>query len=92
MIKQFNHKGLEAFFYNGSKAGIQPEHSKKLRRQLTALENAKIPKDMDIPGWELHQLKGSLYNHWSIKVNGNWRLTFTFEGKDATMVDYQDYH
>ena len=33
-----------------------------------------------------------LADHWSVWVNGNWRMTFTFEGQDATLVDYQDYH
>jgi hypothetical protein len=27
-----------------------------------------------------------------ISVSGNWRLTFTFEGENAILVDYQDYH
>jgi hypothetical protein len=25
-------------------------------------------------------------------VSENWRLTFAFEGEDAILVDYQDYH
>jgi proteic killer suppression protein len=25
-------------------------------------------------------------------VSGNWRVTFRFEGEDAFVVDYQDYH
>ncbi|EPL9570539.1 type II toxin-antitoxin system RelE/ParE family toxin [Providencia rettgeri] len=48
---------------------------------------------MSAPSWKLHQLKGAdLQSHWSISVNGNWRLTFKFEGEDAILVDYQDYH
>ena len=35
---------------------------------------------------------GELADHWSVTVNGNWRMTFTFEGEDAILVDYQDYH
>jgi plasmid maintenance system killer protein len=35
---------------------------------------------------------GEFKDHWAITVNGNWRLTFTFEGEDAVLVDYQDYH
>jgi len=27
-----------------------------------------------------------------VSVNGNWRLTFTFDGEDAILVDYMDYH
>ncbi|WP_374695038.1 type II toxin-antitoxin system RelE/ParE family toxin [Snodgrassella alvi] len=41
---------------------------------------------------ELHQLKGNLLGHWAVTVNGNWRLTFKFDGNDAEIVDYQDYH
>ena len=84
--------GLQDFFNKGSKAGIQPDQADKLNRQLTALNQASVPEQMDIPGWRLHSLDGSLSGHWSIWVNGNWRLTFVFEGEDAVLVDYQDYH
>ena len=47
---------------------------------------------MNAPGWRLHRLKGELDGHWSVDVSGNWRLTFAFEGEDAVLVDYQDYH
>ena len=47
---------------------------------------------MNAPGWKLHSLEDDLKGQWSIWVNGNWRLTFTFEGTDAILVDYQDYH
>ncbi len=47
---------------------------------------------MNVPGWKLHALIGKLDKHWSVWVNGNWRLTFTFDGEDAILVDYHDYH
>jgi proteic killer suppression protein len=89
VIKSFQHKGLELFFRSGSKAGIQPHHATKLKIQLTMLEKAKQPADMNAPGWKLHPLSNE---HWSVWVNGNWRMTFVFEGEDAVLVDYQDYH
>jgi proteic killer suppression protein len=92
VIKSFRHKGVEQFFRTGSKARIQPSHAERLRKQLFALDNAKSPKDMNAPGWKLHTLRGSLEGHWAITVNGNWRLTFTFDGQDAILLDYQDYH
>lgn len=91
-IKSFAHKGLERYFYTGSKAGIQAAHAAKLGRQLLALDSASQPRDMNVPGWHLHPLSGELAGHWSIRVNGNWRLTFRFEDGDAILVDYQDYH
>jgi proteic killer suppression protein len=92
MIKSFRHAGIERFFLTGSKAGIQPAHATKLSLQLYALDGAKSPADLITPGWRLHSLKGNLEGHWSIRVNGNWRLTFRFEGENAILVDYQDYH
>ncbi len=92
MIKSFRHKGIERFFKTGSKAGIQPKHAVRLRNQLFALDNARRAQDMDAPGWNLHPLHGDLQEHWSITVSGNWRLTFMFEGEDAVLVDYHDYH
>jgi toxin HigB-1 len=89
MIKNFRHKGLEAFFETGSKAGIQPRHAARLGKQLLRMDLAKGPLDMNVPGWRLHQLSTG---HWSIWVNGNWRMTFDFEGENAILVDYQDYH
>ena len=92
MIKTFRHKGLQQYFETGSKAGIQPEHGQKLARQLKALDTVLRAEEMDIPGWRLHALSGELAGHWSIRVSGNWRVTFTFVGQDAILVDYQDYH
>jgi proteic killer suppression protein len=92
VIRSFRHRGVEKFFRTGSKAGIQPKHAGKLRLQLFALDNAKVPGDMNAPGWWLHPLARELKDKWAVSVSGNWRLTFKFEGEDATLVDYQDYH
>ena len=90
--KSFAHKGLQAFFTTGSKAGIQPAHAARLRRQLAQLDRSSEPRDMSVPGWNLHPLKGDQAGHWSVWVSGNWRLTFMFDGTDAAIVNYQDYH
>ena len=92
MIKSFRHKGLERFFHEGRKAGIQPDHAGRLRLQLAALDQSVGPEDMSAPAWGLHPLKGGLKGHWAVTVNGNWRMVFTFEGSDAVLVDYLDYH
>jgi proteic killer suppression protein len=92
MIRSFRHSGIERFFATGSKAGIQPSHAAKLSVQLFQLNRARSARDMDAAGWDLHPLRGELKHHWSVKVNGNWRLTFKFEAENAILVDYQDHH
>lgn len=92
VIKSFRHKGLCKLFETGSAAGVQPNHAKRLRLQLTALDSAQTIDDMEIPGFRLHPLKGELAGRWSITVNGNWRVTFEFREGNAYVLDYEDYH
>lgn len=92
MLKRFRHKGLQRFFETESKAGIQAAHAPRLRVQLARLDKAVGPRDMNLPNWRLHPLKSDLAGHWAVWVDENWRLTFTFEDEDATLVDYQNYH
>lgn len=91
--QDIQHKGLKVFFETGSMAGIQPAHAPKLGAMLRRLNEASDPQGMNLPGWRLHALKGkALQDHFSVWVNGNWRMTFRFDGSDAILVDYQDYH
>ncbi len=92
MIKTFRHKGIERYFLRGSKAGIQASHERRLRLQLTRLDGARNPEDMNAPGWKLHPLKGNLQGVWAVWVDGNFRLIFRFKGEDVYDVDYRDYH
>ena len=92
MIKSFKHKGLEKFYESGSTRGIQPNHARKLRMQLAALDTAQSIEDMGIPGYRLHQLTGDRKGIWSITVNANWRLTFEFTDGNVYLLNYEDYH
>ncbi len=92
MIKSFKHKGLEKFYSSGSTKGIQAKHANKLRMQLIALDTAHQIEDLDIPGYRLHQLKGSLKKFRSISVNANWGITFEFSDGNIYIVNYEDYH
>ena len=92
MIISFIHKGLEKFYSVGKTSGIQKKHEKKLRLILSNLDQAISPDDMDLPGLYLHQLKGNRKGVWSVRVSGNWRVTFRFKGQNAEIVNYEDYH
>lgn len=92
MIQNFKHKGLEDFFYDGTKKGIQSEHTKRIAAILDRLDAAQDIQDMNIPGANLHQLKGKKVGLWAVKISGNWRIVFRFEDGHAYEVDYMDYH
>ena len=92
MIKSFRHKGVCSFFETGSLAGIQASHAHRLARQLSRLNSAAAPNDMNLPGWRLHRLHGNQAGLFSVNVSANWRLTFEFYDGHAENVDYEDYH
>ncbi|OFV97428.1 MAG: peptidase [Acidobacteria bacterium RIFCSPLOWO2_12_FULL_54_10] len=91
-MKGFQHKGLERFFATGIISGIQVKHADRLRLILGRLNAATSPHDMNLPGLGLHQLRGRRKGTWAVKVSGNWRVTFSWAGKNADHVDYEDYH
>ena len=92
MIMSFKHKGLERFFKTGNKPGIQSNHSARLQLILGRLNASVQPLDMNLPGLSLHQLTGDRNDIWSVKVSGNWRVTFRMNGEHAEIVNYEDYH
>ena len=92
MIKSFKHKGLEQFFLTGNKKGIKPGHARRIARILDRIHAANNIIDIDAPGYDLHFLEPKHRKIFSVKVSGNWRITFRFEDGDAEVVDYLDYH
>lgn len=92
MIKSFKHRGLEKFFHNNDQSRINPEHASKLGRILDRLDASLRPQDMNLPGYNLHKLSGKEKGTWSVWVSGNWRVTFQFDGTNAIIVNYRDYH
>lgn len=91
-IKSFKHKGLKLFFQTGNTRGINTRHSRKLENRLDRLDASICPEDMNLPGYRLHQLKPKRDGRWAIDVSGAWRLTFEFDGIDAIVIDYEQYH
>ena len=72
---------------------LRAEHVPKIARVLAQLGIATGPDDMDLPGFQLHPLTGSLAGFWSVTIRANWRIIFRFdEHADATDVDYINYH
>jgi len=92
MIVSFKHQGLKQFFESGTTRGIQAKHAKRIRIILARLNAATSPQDMNLPGLVLHELVGQRQETWSVRVSGNWRITFAFDGVDVCNVNLEDYH
>ncbi len=91
MIKAFRHKGLKELFEARRSRRIRFNDQARCLRRLDALDAAERPEDMDIPGFRFHILHGNPVRY-SVWVTGNYRVTFEWDGQDATRVDYEDYH
>ena len=91
MIKSFRSRSLENFFTKDLVARIKPQHRGKVYRLLAGLSAADTLQDLDIPGWNLHRLKGKP-TRYALKVQKNWRVTFAWKDGEAHGVDYEDYH
>lgn len=92
MIKRFRHKGLERYFTQSERKGIDAKQADRIRRILDRLDAALRPEDMDLPGFRLHGLTGQMKGFYAVSVSGNWRITFRFSHSDAIDVNLEDYH
>ncbi len=92
MIRDFRHKGLRRLYSAGDHGGVPAELAPKIERILARLDIATGPRTMDLPGFRLHSLKGTLKGYWSVWVSGNVRIIFRFDGGNACDVDLIDYH
>lgn len=92
MFRRFRHAGLEKLFESGARSGVHPAYADRLRLILGRLSVSTSLKDVNLPGLFLHELRGRRRGTWSVRVSGNWRVTFKFDGKDVVDVDYEDYH
>lgn len=92
MIISFRHKGLRAFWETGSTKGIPTDQANKIDERLSVINAAKKIEDINLPGYHLHKLQGQRKGTWSVKVTGNYRITFNFINGDAYNLDYEDYH
>jgi len=91
VILSFCSRALKAFWTKGDARKIAPELVDRLRRRLDALDAARVPEDMDVPGFDFHKLRGKPVRY-TVHVNGPWCVTFGWEGENAVAVDFEDYH
>jgi proteic killer suppression protein len=91
VIRSFRHKGLKELFAHGQTRKVAPGLQARALRRLDRLHASVMPEDMRLPGFHFHRLHGKPVRY-SVRVTGNWRLTFGWDGPDAIDVDLEDYH
>ena len=92
MIVSFKHRGIKRLYDFNDHRGLSPAHVEKIKRILARLDEAVEVRNMALPGFQLHPLKGHLRGLWAVSVSGNWRIVFRFDQGKAYDVDLIDYH
>ena len=92
MIKSIRHKGLRNYWTKGQAKGLKAESVPRISRILRALDTASAPTDMNLPGYYFHGLSGKDAGRYSVRVSGNYRITFGWSDQDAIDIDLEDYH
>jgi len=91
MIVSFRHKGLQALFESGSSAKVQKALAGRALRRLDAIDAAKTPDALNLPGFDFHALQGKP-KRYSVHVNGPWCITFEWQGENALKLDLKNFH
>lgn len=94
-IGNIRHAGLRRLFRKNDPSGIPVPARDKISKMLAFLQDMGGTDEFrDFPGWRPHRLKGERKGaeRWSLRVTGNWRLTFRIDGDLAFDLDFEDYH
>lgn len=92
MIRSFRSKALSRYWVRGDERGLRPDWRNKIRIVLSRLDVARVPGEMNLPGFRFHALTGNLKGRFAVSVSPNWRISFGWNKEDAIDVDLEDYH
>ncbi len=92
MIGSFRSKGLRLLWERNDASAINPNSLARIRRILSILDVGEDIRDLDVPGFRFHALKGFQPRRYSMRVTANWRVTFEWLDKTAYAIELEDYH
>ena len=92
MIRTFSHAGLQRYFETGKSRGIRADMAKRIQVRLNVLNRARELRDLNLPGFGFHPLKGDRKGEYTLTVTANYRLTFRFESGNVLDLNLEDYH
>ena len=91
VLKSVRHRALKRAV-RGDRSSLPPEHAARVVRIMRELDLAITPRDMALPGYRLHAMKGELVGYWSVRVSANWRILFRMAAGAVFDVDLTDDH
>lgn len=92
MIRSFRSKALRRYWEKADASKIRPDWLRAVKLVLSAVDAAREPRALNLPGLRYHALKGDQVGRFVVDVSGNWRITFVSDDEDAVEVDLEDHH
>lgn len=93
MIKSFKDKETEKVYSREGSRKLPEDIQQVALRKLRMINNAKNLNDLAIPpANNLEKLKGDREGQYSVRINDQWRICFTWKDGDAHEVGITDYH
>lgn len=93
MIRSFADKTTQRVWREEYVRALDRSLQRAVLRKLELLHAAADVEDLRIPpGNRLEQLTGDRRGQYSIRVNAQWRLCFTWHEGGADDVELVDYH
>jgi proteic killer suppression protein len=90
-VRRFKSKALK-LFAKGDASKVNADWRSRIRQILSALNVAVRPADLNVPGFDFHELKGDRKGTFAVKVTGNWRVTFQWDDDGPLAVDLENCH
>ena len=92
MISSFKCKDTQELYETGVNRRFASIDRVALRKldmlaAATMVETLRVP-----PGNRLEQLRGNRAGQWSVRINDQWRVCFSWSGTNAENVEIVDYH
>jgi proteic killer suppression protein len=93
MIKSFKTNETEKVFRREGLGKLPRDIQQVALRKLRMINSAKNLNDLRIPpANQLQKLIGDREGQYSIRINDQWRICFTWREGDAYGVEITDYH
>jgi len=93
MILSFHDRATQEIWAGRPSRRLPSNIQTVARRKLRMLNNAKVLDDLRIPpANRLEALKGKRKGQYSIRINDQWRICFTWSDGSASNVEIVDYH
>ena len=93
MIESFASDETKKIFLGKVSTKLPDDIQRTARRKLIYLDDAENLKDLLAPpGNRLEKLKGERAGQYSVRINDQWRICFSWVDNKARDVEIVDYH